>query len=112
MSNQPYMARGTLPGFGTLLWLQDRAEQANRLEAEVETLRGDNELMRTFIRKFISGVCWNIDGGDVQGTAEEMGLLKPVAYDPDIHGEVDYAEPGDTIYTFAGPLIRKEDTNA
>lgn len=87
-------------------------EMYTPLERENEVLKADNELMRTFIRKFIGSVCWNIDGGDVQGTAEEMGLLEPVAYDPDIHGEVEYAEPGDTIYTFAGPLIRKEDTNA
>ncbi|MFD2334666.1 hypothetical protein ACFSR7_35940 [Cohnella sp. GCM10020058] len=118
MSEQPYMARGSLPGFGTLLWLQDRAEQANRLEAEVEALRGEleaKEKIAEFARLVImTGFDGDICGAQIQDWGVEYGLLVEEPYDPDRHGEPASGifDPGDPIYVHTPLLARKEDTNA
>jgi hypothetical protein len=39
-----------------------------------------------------------MDGGEFQDWGEETGMLVAVEYDPEKHGEVNDAEPGDTIY--------------
>jgi hypothetical protein len=50
-------------------------------------------------------LAWNggVDGGDIQGLAEEHGIIVPATYDPAIHGEIDEGEfdPGDEILVFA-----------
>jgi hypothetical protein len=40
----------------------------------------------------------DVDGGSAQDTAEALGLIVQVPYDPEKHGESPYCEPGDAWY--------------
>ena len=46
----------------------------------------------------------DLDGGDVQAKAAQLGLLTETKYDPAIHGENDYADPGAQWFVFARGL--------
>ncbi|WP_395451146.1 hypothetical protein ACHMW7_15965 [Aminobacter sp. UC22_36] len=49
----------------------------------------------------------DMDGWEIQETAERYGLIEAVRYDPKLHTNVanaEYCRPGDIIYVFAGPL--------
>lgn len=48
----------------------------------------------------------NADGGQIQEIGVKHGLLAAVEYDPELHGECDWAEPGDDWYTFTSILSR------
>jgi hypothetical protein len=43
----------------------------------------------------------HLDGGCVQDKAVECGLLVETKYDPALHGECEYCEPGDTWFVFS-----------
>jgi hypothetical protein len=44
----------------------------------------------------------DLDGGDVQEKAVELGLVVQVPYDPEIHGESEFEiEPGDSWFLFS-----------
>lgn len=69
-------------------------------DAEVEVA---NPLVQ-FARWAISEGPWdgsNLDGGDVQRMALELGLITEAKYDPGIHGPSDCAEQGDPWFVFA-----------
>ena len=60
-----------------------------------------------FARYIIKSYAWGqtVDGGDVQDTAERLGLIVEVPYDPAIHGENDCdAQPGDPWFEFCRSL--------
>jgi len=49
----------------------------------------------------------DLDCGDIQDKAAALGLLvnAPGGYDPDVHGEDDFAEPGDPWFELS-PLLQ------
>lgn len=49
----------------------------------------------------------DLDGGDVQDKAVELGLLIEAKYDPAVHGEIEDADPGDPIFVFSDKLEDK-----
>lgn len=56
-----------------------------------------------FSRWCINKFAWSydVDGSHIQEKAEEFGIIRQVAYDPDKHGENDMdAEPGDPWYEY------------
>ena len=69
-----------------------------------------------FARKIIQEYCWgNItwhgaepDGGDMQDTAEKLGLIVREVYDPEKHGDAGgECEPGDPWYVFS-PMMGED----
>lgn len=48
----------------------------------------------------------NLDGGEIQDKALELGLIRETKFDPAKHGEHSDFEKGDSYYEFAGPLAR------
>lgn len=53
------------------------------IEQTYESLKTDRDNLRAFIAKFIPSECWGIDafdGGDVQDTAEAMGIIVKVEH--------------------------------
>lgn len=68
-----------------------------------------------FTRHIIKTYAWGkeVDCGDVQDTAERLGLLVEVPYDPAVHGENDCdAQPGDPWYVFADALKHQAEPKA
>lgn len=60
-----------------------------------------------FTRWAISEGPWqggNLEGGEIQQKAVELGLITKTEFDPTIHGESDVAEPGDPWFVFS-PLL-------
>lgn len=58
---------------------------------------------KTFARMVLDE-CMDWDGGSLQELAVKHGILKKVPYDPEAHGQHDYAEQGEPWYVFAeGP---------
>lgn len=46
-------------------------------KAFYDEISRDNEKLKEFARYVIDSECWdNIDGGDIQGLAEKLGLIK------------------------------------
>lgn len=58
---------------------------------------------REIIQEAIDGSDW--DNGDVVDLAVKRHILKRVPYDPMVHGDNDFAEPGDSWYEFVEPAI-------
>ena len=48
----------------------------------------------------------DIDGGEAQDWAVELGILIETTYDPALHGESEDAEPGDPWFVFA-PWVKE-----
>jgi len=46
----------------------------------------------------------DLDWLSIEEKAHQLGLIKPEEYDPEKHGDVDYAEPGELIFTFTEML--------
>ena len=53
---------------------------------------------------------YDLDGRIVQETALELGLLTKTSYDPQKHGEDEYAEPGNDWYVFSNLLTQTAPT--
>lgn len=77
---------------------EGRPQRVEELEIERNALKGFAEYMIDIA--FSGG---GLDGGGIQDAAEEYGLLRPEAYDPDRHEPEDPSifEPGDTIYVYS-----------
>lgn len=54
------------------------------------------EALWSWLKEQTHGAC-DIDGGDLQEKAIELGLWVIEPYDPAVHGDDDYAEEGDPI---------------
>ncbi|MEH2508725.1 hypothetical protein V1291_000079 [Nitrobacteraceae bacterium AZCC 1564] len=48
----------------------------------------------------------DLDGGSVQDKAESLGLLSKVKYDPELHGESDFSEPGDDWFVLRPEIVQ------
>jgi hypothetical protein len=71
-------------------------------QAEAARLRKFVAFFRRCFDNWIESDCLAfLDGSDFQEWGEEAGLLASVTYDPDKHGEIEDAEPGDRIYTLS-----------
>lgn len=69
---------------------------------EAEAVAGD---LHKFAREIIRDSWEGCDGGDIiQELAVKHGLIKSEPFDPKVHGTSAECEPGDTWYTFSGPL--------
>ena len=78
---------------------------------EAHRPRPANSLVE-FARWAIAEGAWqggDLEGGDIQNKAHKLGLIElvPGGYNPEVHGEDDYAELGDPYFTFA-PILQKE----
>ncbi len=74
-------------------------QKIERLEAERDALAAKLAPLAAFWRKVSDNVFDGCDSGDLQEWAVEAGLFERVLYDPEKHGEVEYAESGeDTIF--------------
>ena len=66
------------------------------------------EILKEFIRHIIKVHCWGIeeiDGGDAQDKALELGLIEAhIATEEDVDPEFDKYNVGDTIYRFTDLL--------
>jgi hypothetical protein len=65
--------------------------------------------MAKFVKWAMSEGPWNggnLDGIDIQMKAEELGLLVRTAYDPEVHGEDDCAEPGEDWFVLAPEIVK------
>ncbi|MER9937465.1 hypothetical protein [Mesorhizobium sp. M0088] len=61
-----------------------------------------------FSREIIRDSWEGCDGGDIiQELALKHGLIKGEPFDPAVHGLSSECQPGDTWYTFAGPLAKE-----
>lgn len=47
----------------------------------------------------------DIDGGEAQDKAVELGLIEQTAYDPEKHGESAFCEPGDAWFVPSTALL-------
>ena len=54
----------------------------------------------------------DLDGLSIQEKALELGLLTKASYDPEKHGENEYAEPGDDWYVFSNLLTQTDPSPA
>lgn len=69
--------------------------------------KSDIEILREFAAWAIREGCWNgieLDGGDIQEKAHDLGLLAEHEVTRDEVGRFGECEEGDTAYIFAGPL--------
>jgi hypothetical protein len=73
-------------------------EGRNKAEAERDALRRIVEPLTEFWLAVREGIFDGIEGAEAQEIAEGVGLLVEVVYDPAVHGEIEDAEPGDTVY--------------
>lgn len=75
---------------------------AHLTQKEVENILNKSEALRVFWKRLCEKMwdLWELDGGTFQDWGEELGLLRKVIYDPEVHGRVD-AEPGDEIFVNA-----------
>ncbi len=92
-------------------YLLHRAQSAethvSHLKAEIDTLRTENERLKSFARRIIGTSAFegnDLDGSYVQMLAENRELITRCIYDPERHGPSEYAEPGDNFYEFA-PIL-------
>lgn len=46
----------------------------------------------------------DLSGGEVQDKAVSLGLLQSAIYDPAVHGEIEFSEPGMEIFVFTSAL--------
>jgi len=77
------------------------------IEGRAAALEGEPRPLKEFARWVLHEIAWSscdVDGGDVQDKAANLGLIIKTEYDPKKHGESDWCEPGDDWYVF-GPLI-------
>lgn len=66
------------------------------------------EAMAKFVDWALSEGSWDgcdLNGGDVQDKAEQLGLLVRTKYDPEVHGNSDCAEPGDDWFELAPEVL-------
>ena len=80
-------------------------------QLQLTSLRLDLDKLKEFARHIIRTECWSfdVDGGDAQGKAEELGLIVPhVATKEDVDDEFDDYEVGDTIFKFSEMLKEKD----
>jgi len=79
----------------------------------IELQEKRNAKLKEFIRTVIKVHCWGIeeiDGGDAQDKALELGLLEPhIATKEDVDPEFSDFEVGDTIYRFTDMLKGSHD---
>lgn len=64
--------------------------------------------MAQFVKWALSEGPWNggdLEGYEIQTKAAELGLLVRTAYDPEVHGEDDCAEPGEDWFVMAPELL-------
>ena len=75
---------------------------------KLRTELAENDIFKEFIRHVIKVHCWGIeeiDGGDAQDKALELGLIEAhIATEEDGDPEFDEYEVGDTIYRFSDML--------
>jgi len=78
------------------------------VRAPVNPLLAKNVTFKEFIRHVIKVHCWGIeeiDGGDAQDKALELGLIEAhIATEEDVDPEFDKYNVGDTIYRFSDIL--------
>ena len=69
---------------------------------KLEQLQVENEKLKEFVRPFIQEICWSfeIDGGSLQDTAEDLGLIKGCTVTEDDVDDYPDFEVGDTIFKF------------
>lgn len=78
--------------------------------ARLERMAQDDERRRLAIfASWVIRSAWTgdeIELGEIQDKAEQLGLIVPVegGYDPERHGEDDFAEPGDPYFELAAWL--------
>jgi hypothetical protein len=68
-----------------------------------QVLAGCAEFVRWACERLWEGI--DIDGGEAQDKLEELRLIDPDVYDPEVHGDM-AAETGDKIYTLNGYLLQ------
>jgi hypothetical protein len=90
---------------------EEAAVEIKRLRALVESARG----CAKFVKWALLEGSWSgadLDGGCIQDTAEELGLIQKVPYDPDKHGDSEFeAEPGDDWFVLTDAVAALSDTS-
>jgi len=71
-------------------------------DAEIARLAPYAKFARLFIERIGHDACWweSEDSEAVMPLAVEAGIADRVPYDPDVHGTVEDAEPGDEIWVW------------
>lgn len=96
---------------GTLEAAFDPNGLVMRTEARVKALERFAQFFKKVFESWVDAP-GDIDGGDVQDWGEKFGIMEPVLYDPEKHGEVDAVQGEDTIYVLTADAKRVLDALA
>lgn len=88
--------------------LGDPIETLELCESEIRRLRAENAGLKPLAKLGLTAVvecAWqgcDFDGDVIQEGAEKFGAIveAPEGYDPDLHGDSEFCDPGDRWYTF------------